>query len=77
MHQKTDGDKTVFITGLALVLAIVILGMLFPQALGTIGGKAMSFLTGGFGWLYNAGAFIFVIFCLGVGMSRFGSIKAG
>ena len=77
MQHTPHKDNTVFIVGLALVLIIVFVGIAFPDTLGTVGGHAMAFLTGGFGWLYNAAAFSFVIFCLGIGLSKYGHITLG
>lgn len=77
MQKIKENDSSVFITGLILVLSIVILGMLFPDLLSSLGGTAMGFLTGSFGWLYNSAAFVFVLFSLGIGLSRFGSIRLG
>lgn len=75
--QTTKNDNSVFIIGLILVLGIVLMGMIFPDVLTSVGKTAMGFLTGSFGWLYSSAAFIFVIFCLGIGVSRFGHIKLG
>ena len=77
-HSKNDKkDNSVFITGLVLVLGIVLVGMAFPDVLTSAGNTAMGFLTSSFGWLYNSAAFIFVIFSLAIGVSRFGHIKLG
>ena len=74
---SSNNDNSVFIAGLTLVLGIVVLGMAFPDVLTASGNAAMGFLTGSFGWLYNSAAFIFVIFSLGIGLSRFGHVKLG
>lgn len=75
--KNQSNDKTVFITGLAIVLAIVVMGILVPDTLSSVGNELMSSITGNFGWLYNISTFIFVIFCLWIAFSRYGSIKLG
>ncbi|WP_461536277.1 BCCT family transporter [Spongorhabdus nitratireducens] len=77
--MPSDGERGrfVFLTGLTLILGIVLAGMIFPEQLGAAGNKTMGFLTRSFGWLYNGAAFTFVIFCLGLGLSRYGDIRLG
>ena len=75
--KDSKNDNSVFIIGLVLVLSIVLMGMIFPDVLTHVGNAAMGFLTGNFGWLYSSAAFIFVIFSLGIGASRFGKVKLG
>ena len=76
MKHQTN-DKTVFIVGLAMVLAIVLMGIFVPDILSSVGNSLMAGVTGNFGWLYNISTFIFVIFCVWIAFSRFGSIKLG
>ena len=75
--KNPDNDNSVFIIGLSLVLGIVLVGLVFPDALISVGSTAMGFLTSSFGWLYSSAAFFFVIFSLGIGLSRFGKVKLG
>ncbi|PJE78900.1 Glycine betaine transporter OpuD [invertebrate metagenome] len=70
-------DRTVFIVGLFIVAVIVVMGIAVPDTLQYIGNSLMSYATGDFGWLYNVSTFIFVLFCLWIAFSRYGSIKLG
>ncbi|CAM3394689.1 MULTISPECIES: glycine betaine uptake BCCT transporter [Saccharibacillus] len=67
----------VFAVALAIILAFVLWGALFPDQLGTSAQAALDFSTEKFGWFYLIAAFGFLIFAVYLAFSRFGKIKLG
>ncbi|WP_172252109.1 glycine betaine uptake BCCT transporter [Saccharibacillus deserti] len=67
----------VFAVALAIILAFVLWGALFPDQLGSTAQMALDFSTEKFGWFYLLSAFGFLIFALYLAFSRFGLIKLG
>lgn len=67
----------VFAVALAIILAFVLWGALFPDQLGASAQAALDFSTEKFGWFYLLAAFGFLIFALYLAFSRFGRIKLG
>lgn len=67
----------VFYGSLFLLLAFVVVGALRPVELANWAGHALSFTTDHFGWLYLFTTTGFLVFCVGVGGSRYGRIRLG
>lgn len=77
MTQQTSGGKQVLIISAAITAAFVLFGILFPDQLSAGASWLFSFLTAEFGWLYLLSVMFFVLFSVGLAVSRYGKIKLG
>ncbi|MGO4888963.1 BCCT family transporter [Anaerobacillus sp. MEB173] len=68
---------SVFIISTILVGLFVLWGVINPDSLGTMAGKALDFTISRFGWFYMIGGAFFVGLIIFLGISRFGKIKLG
>ncbi|MEX0960296.1 MAG: BCCT family transporter [Burkholderiales bacterium] len=67
----------VFYLSLALLAGFVGLGVWLPDQLAAWADQALEFTTAHFGWLYLFATTGFLVFCIGVGFSRYGRIRLG
>ncbi|RFF27440.1 MULTISPECIES: BCCT family transporter [unclassified Wenzhouxiangella] len=65
------------IISLAVMSGFVILGVHMPEQLASGAASVLEFTTSHFGWLYLFATTGFLIFCIGVGFSAYGSIRLG
>jgi choline/carnitine/betaine transport len=70
-------DRVLFPAGVALVLAVVAVGALAPEALQRFTSTGLDWVTAQFGWLLTSAVNLFVILCFAVALSRFGRIRLG
>jgi glycine betaine transporter len=70
-------DRVVFAVAAALAVAFVLWGVIAPEKMGDLTGKAMSWVTGSFGWLFILTSGAFVLFSAYLALSRYGNIKLG
>lgn len=77
MNQLYKSDKSVYYISVGITLAVVLWGLLAPTHFGNFANSLFNSLTRGFGWGYLFFMNIFVIFCLYIGISRYGSVKLG
>jgi glycine betaine transporter len=70
-------DRVVFAVAAALAVAFVAWGVIAPKTMGDLTGKAMSWVTGSFGWLFILTSAAFVLFSGYLALSRYGNIKLG
>jgi glycine betaine transporter len=61
----------------ALALGFVLWGAFSPEKMGDLTAKAMSWVTGSFGWLFILTSGAFVLFSAYLALSRYGNIKLG
>src|SRR5690606_34416989 len=66
----------VFFPAAASVIALVSLSALYPDVVGSFA-ELNSWLVGTFGWVFNSSVSFFLLFCVYLGVSRFGSIRLG
>lgn len=69
--------NTVFIFALAVSLGVVGVGVFSPQVLDEASGIVHLWIIDNFGWAYLLSAFFFLVFSIGVAVSRFGNLKLG
>lgn len=62
---------------LAVVIAVIIAGVASPVKFALITGAVTSFIVDNFGWGLTASIIIFMIFTIGIGVSKYGNIKLG
>ncbi len=75
--KEMGKNNTVFIISLVVVFAIVAWGLLAPSSFGNAASGLYSYLVDNFSWLYLISMFLFVVFCVILGFSKYGNIKLG
>ena len=70
-------DRVVFAVAAALAVAFVLWGVIAPEKMGDLTSKAMSWVTGSFGWLFILTSGAFLLFSGYLALSRYGNIKLG
>ncbi|HEX7824629.1 MAG TPA: BCCT family transporter [Mycobacterium sp.] len=70
-------DRVVFAVAAALAVAFVAWGVIAPKKMDDLTGKAMSWVTASFGWLFILTSAAFVVFSAYLALSRYGNIKLG
>jgi glycine betaine transporter len=70
-------DRVVFAVAASLAVAFVLWGAIAPEKMGDLTDKAMSWVTGSFGWLFILTSGAFVVFSAYLALSRYGNIKLG
>ena len=76
-YLKEHTNPPVFIGSAAVALAFVLWGVISPGSLGSVATSVSSFITTDFEWLYIFSASMFVVFVVGLMVSKVGSIKLG
>ena len=79
MTEKNSSSKsnTVYIVSIAITLAVVLWGLVSPQSFGDFARALNGGLTKYYGWGYMLTMNIFVIFCIAIACSSFGSVRLG
>ncbi|MFP4021187.1 MAG: BCCT family transporter [Halanaerobium sp.] len=72
-----ERGREVFIISLVVVFAIVLWGIAMPESFSGVANGLFDFLTNGFGWFYLITMTLFVLFCVWVALSKYGTIKLG
>lgn len=72
-----DRWNAVFVVSLSVTLLIVLWGIFAPDNFSAAANSVFNFLIENFGWLYIWAMFIFVVFAVGLAISRYGKIKLG
>jgi len=70
-------DKLVFGVAAALAVAFVAAGAIWPDGMGSNTGKALSWVTESFGWLFVLVSAGFLLFSIYLAATRYGHIKLG
>ncbi len=80
-QQPSDRASTilapVFIPAVVVTLLLVVGAISFPQRAGALFSQALSFFTVSFGWFYMLSVAFFLMFIVGIALSRWGHIKLG
>lgn len=69
--------QIVFVASLLIVAVLVVLGIVAPDQLDRLATRAHEAVIESTGWAYLLSALLFLVFCLYVAFSRFGSLKLG
>ncbi len=72
-----NGKKTVLYFSLAASLALISVGIFAPNQLEMFSNSALSFIYNHLGWFILGSVFTFFIFCMYLGLSKFGHIRLG
>jgi len=74
---KAGINPPVFFPSVAVIGALVLFSAIFPDIANSFFGAMQSWLIDTFGWLYLASVGFYLIFCVALAMSRYGSFKLG
>lgn len=77
MGDQSLGKKHVLIISAVITGLFVLYGILAPESLNSVASMLFTFLTTKFGWLYLLAVTFFVVFAIGLAVSRYGKIKLG
>lgn len=81
MEESKQGrpkrPNIVFVVSFGLILLLVLAAVFGGDAFSAISNNLLSFFEVDFGWLYLLAMFVFVIFAVVVGVSKYGKIKLG
>lgn len=72
-----NGKRTVLYLSLAASLALISVGIFAPNQLEVFSNSALSFIYNHLGWFILGSVFCFFIFCMYLGLSKFGHIRLG
>ncbi|WP_425484324.1 BCCT family transporter [Halobacillus locisalis] len=75
--MKKQLGNPVFLISSLVVLLLVVLGAVNPEGFGEVAGTLFNFTTVNFGWFYLLSVFGFVLFLVGLALSKYGKIKLG
>ncbi|MUV39141.1 Osmo-dependent choline transporter BetT2 [Lentibacillus sp. JNUCC-1] len=67
----------VFYISALLVTTLVVIGAIVPEKFGNVAEKLFNFTTINFGWFYLLAVFIFVLFLIGLSISKYGKMRLG
>ncbi|MES1933906.1 choline/carnitine/betaine transport [Salinisphaera shabanensis T35B1] len=77
MSKLLSRSQRVYTGSALIILALVIVGASFPKAFSNFATSALNSIAHVFGWLYLLSVFGFVIFLVGLALSRYGKIRLG
>ncbi|MFD1173792.1 BCCT family transporter [Oceanobacillus picturae] len=77
MKNKNAFQNPVFYISAIVIFLLVIIGAIMPTQFGSIAGLLFNFTTNNFGWFYLLAVFIFVIFLIGLSVSKYGKVRLG
>ncbi|MEN2768406.1 BCCT family transporter [Ornithinibacillus xuwenensis] len=75
--NKHSYKNPIFFISAFVILILVIYGAFFPGKFGQIAEMLFNFTTVSFGWLYLLAVFVFVLFLIGISMSKYGKVRLG
>ncbi|GAB3505782.1 BCCT family transporter [Amycolatopsis cihanbeyliensis] len=76
-YLRTHTNPPVFILSVVLVLAFLAAGVVFTGTIERAANAVLDFITGKLGWFYILAATFFLVFVLGVMLSRYGRLRLG
>ena len=75
--RSASGLGPVFTVSALLVAAVVVLGIVAPQVIGTVFGAVQAWIMDRLGWFYLLSVAVFVIFVLYLAIGSYGQVKLG
>ncbi|WP_404343459.1 BCCT family transporter [Vreelandella venusta] len=75
--MTNHGGKSVFIASAVIIFSLVIVGAAFPVGFGNAAEAALTTVTELFGWFYLFSVFGFVVFLIGLALSKYGKVRLG
>lgn len=74
---RRNTNPPVLVISLVVILAFLLAGVLNPEGTMEAASAAQDFVTTNFGWFYILSASLFVVFAIGVMLSRYGRLRLG
>ncbi|WP_430791138.1 BCCT family transporter [Virgibacillus flavescens] len=75
--EKHTYKNPVFFISVIIVALLVLFGAFMPKKFGEVASELFKLTTVNFGWFYLLAVFIFVIFLLGISITKYGKIRLG
>ncbi|MFC7369582.1 MULTISPECIES: BCCT family transporter [Vreelandella] len=75
--MANHGGKSVFVASAIIIFGLVIIGAMFPEGFGNAAQAALTSVTELFGWFYLFSVFGFVVFLVGLALSKYGKVRLG
>lgn len=75
--KKQSYHNPVFYVSAIIISILVLLGAILPKKFGEVAQSLFNFTTVNFGWLYLLAVFAFVMFLIGLSISKYGKIRLG
>lgn len=69
--------KYVFYISLAISLGLIAIGVFMPSQLESFSNSSLDFIYNNLGWFILGSVFTFFVFCMYIGLSKFGHIRLG
>lgn len=76
-YLRTYTNPPVFLTSAGIIIAFLIVGSVFVDATSEAAAAAMDFIATYFGWFYVLAATGFLVFVVGIMISRYGRLRLG
>lgn len=70
-------QNSVFVITTLIAIFVIVFGAIYSEALASVSGLIMQWVSLHFGWLYIWAIVIFCIFCVWISFSKYGKIKLG
>lgn len=77
MSHLLSHDQRVYTGSVLIILTLVVIGAIVPDAFGNVADAAQLAVSHYFGWFYLISVFAFVVFLIGLALSRYGKIRLG
>ena len=74
---KQTFQNPVFLVSALIIFFLVLIGAIAPERFGAVAEALFLFTTVNFGWFYLLSVFIFVIFLIGLAISKYGKLRLG
>lgn len=75
--MANHGGKSVFVASAVIIFGLVVIGAAFPEGFGNAAQAALTSITELFGWFYLFSVFGFVVFLVGLALSKYGKVRLG
>ncbi|WP_404454080.1 BCCT family transporter [Virgibacillus necropolis] len=75
--EKHTYKNPVFFISVIIVTFLVLFGAIWPEKFKVVAGELFGFTTINFGWFYLLAVFIFVLFLIGISITKYGKIRLG
>ncbi len=75
--MANHGGKSVFVASAIIIFGLVLIGAVFPEGFGNAAQAALTTVTELFGWFYLFSVFGFVVFLIGLALSKYGKVRLG
>lgn len=76
MNKHTFKNPVLTVSAI-IVTILVVLGATMPDKFGSVAEVLFNFTTVNFGWLYLLAVFVFVLFLIGLSISKYGKVRLG